>query len=153
MAFHLHLKDSRFSITSRAWAPLPVSISTGSASQRCPSFCATFPWTERDSTDLTHSIFTLEMAPLIWHQCEASTGSGACLPAGILHSHGKKRQQMRWCGSVVCAVDSTAADVASLNHLHASALEPDLILDGHLALSLPPLQPPFKDEVLGSQYK
>lgn len=54
---------------------------------------------------------------------------------------------------MVCAVDSTAADVASLNHLHTSALEPDLILDGHLTLSLPPLQLPFKDEVLGSRYK
>lgn len=58
----------------------------------------------------------------------------------------------RW-GSVVCAVGRTAADVASLNHLHTSASEPDLILDGRLTLSFPPLQLPFKDEVLGSQYK
>ena len=54
---------------------------------------------------------------------------------------------------MVCAVDLTAADVASLNYLHASALEPDLILDGRLTLSLPLLQLPFKDEVLESWYK
>lgn len=153
MAFRLRLKVYGFSVPGCAWAPLPISISVGSAGRGCPSFCTTLPQTERDSADLTDGAFALEMSPLIWRQCEVRAGRRACLPAGIPHSRGKNRQQMgRW-GSLVCAVGQTAADVASLNHLHTSASEPDLILDGRLTLSFPPLQLPFKDEVLGSRYK
>lgn len=128
-------------------------MDVGSASWWCPSFCSTICWTERDSTDSTHGIFTFEVTRLAWHKCEESTGSRVCLPTGIPQPRGKKRQQMWWCGPGVCSVDSTAAHIASLNDLCTSALGPDLILHGCLTLSMPPLQLPFKDEVLGSWYK
>lgn len=35
-------------------------------------------------------------------------GSEVCLPAGILHSHGKERQQVWWCISLTCTVNWAA---------------------------------------------
>lgn len=124
---------SRVSVPGHVWAPVPVGIDVGSPSWPCPSFCTTICWIERDSTDITHVIFRLEVALLAWHKCEESTGSRVCLPSGIPHSWGKKRHQMcdvaLWCG----CVHLTAADVASLHHLYTSAPGPDTVMVASLS--------------------